>query len=145
MSEGTNIVSFIRTGGLDYNSNDGTWSGHGGDRTNSEGNTEVSVLDRVHLQFIITSLVGRYSTRDKSVQVTEAIVLPVDRWSSSGVAVVEGEVYLRDQPGIPSPVCNLRLIKGPLPFIILEPKEDTDQFFTAINNPQPPQDILPSS
>ena len=89
---------------------------------NSAGRTEVSVLGRQSIQFTITSLVGDYSTIDQSVQISPSIVLPADRWSSAGTAIVEGDVFLRDQPGVPSPVCNLKLVRGPLDFIILAPK-----------------------
>ena len=51
------------------------------------------------------------------------------------MAVVEGDVFLRDQPGVPSPVCNLRLVKGPLMFIILSPEKDSDPYFVAVNIP----------
>ena len=103
---------------------------------NSAGNTEVSVLERMHIQFTVTSLTGIYNTRDQSVQVLESIVLPSDRWSSAGMAVVEGDVFLRDQPGVPSAVCNLRLVKGPLMFIIMSPEGDSDPSFVAVNIPR---------
>ena len=32
-------------------------------------------------------------------------------------------------------MCNLRLVKWPLQFIILSPEEDTDPYFTAVNIP----------
>ena len=102
---------------------------------NSAGNTEVSVLERMHIQFTVTSLTGIYDTRVQSVQVLESIVLPSDRRSSAGMAVVEGDVFLRDEPGVPAPVCNLRLVKGLLMFIIMSPEVDSDPYFVAVNIP----------
>ena len=107
------MLSFIKTGALDYRSLDGTWTCRGGNRVNSQGHTEVSVLERIHLEFTLTSTSGAYDTCDRSVQVTGSLTLPDDRWSASGVALVDGDVFLRDQSGVPPPVCNLRLIKGP--------------------------------
>ena len=57
VSEGVNVLSFVSLGALDYRSSDGTWSCRGGDRVNSAGRTEVSVLERQSIQFTITSLV----------------------------------------------------------------------------------------
>ena len=111
MSEGTHIVSYVRKGALDYSSSAGTWLCRGESRTNSDGNLERSVLERVHLQFNIKVITSRYNLRERSVQLTESVVLPTDRWSSAGAAVIEGVVYLLDRPGSHLPVCNLRLIK----------------------------------
>ena len=33
-------------------------------------------------------------TRDRSVLVTDSMTLPEDRWSSSGAALVDGDVFL---------------------------------------------------
>ena len=57
VSEGVNVLSFVSLGALDYRSSDGTWACRGGDRVNSAGRTEVSVLERQSIQFTITSLV----------------------------------------------------------------------------------------
>ena len=135
VSEGTNVLSFVSLGALDYRSSDGTWACRGGDRVNTAGNTEVSVLERQHIQFTITSLIGVYSTLDRSVQISPSIVLPSDRWSSAGTAIVEGDIFLRDQPGVPSPFCNLKLLRGPLEFIILAPEGDDNPYFVAVNVP----------
>ena len=134
VDEGVNVLSYVSLGALDYRSSDGTWACRGGDRVNSAGNQEVSVLERQSVQFTIKSLVGVYSTIDRSVQVSPSIVLPADRWSSSGTASVEGDVYLRDQPGVPTPTCNLKLIRGPLDFVILPP-EGNSPYYVAVNIP----------
>ena len=47
VAEGHNIISFVRTGALDYTG--GTWTCRGGDRVNTQGNTEVLVLKRIHM------------------------------------------------------------------------------------------------
>ena len=135
MTEGTNIISYVRKGALDYSSSSGTWSCREESQTNSDGNLERSVLERVHLQFEIKVINGRYNLWNRSIQLTDSIVLTTDRWSSTGAATVEGVVYLQDRPGSPLPVCNLRLIKGPLPFVILEPRSESEDFYMAINVP----------
>ena len=134
VSEGVNILSFVSLGALDYRASDGTWACRGGDRLNSAGAQEVSVLERQSVQFTITSITGSYSTVDKSIQISPEIVLPSDRWSSAGTAVVEGDVLLLNKPGVPVPTCNLRLIRGPIDFVIISPEED-NPYFIAINLP----------
>ena len=61
MTEGTNIISYVHKGALDYSSSSGTWSCRGESRTNSDGNLKRSVLERVHLQFEIKVINGRYN------------------------------------------------------------------------------------
>ena len=134
VSEGVNILSFVSLGALDYRASDGTWACRGGDRINSAGAQEVSVLERQSIQFTITAIVGVYSTVDRSVQISPEIVLPADRWSSAGTAVVEGDVLLRNQPGVPTPTCNLKLIRGPIDFVIIGPEEGSP-YYVAINIP----------
>ena len=101
VKEGHNVLSFIRTGALDYRSLDGTWTCRGGNRVNSQGHTEVSVLERIHLEFTLTSTSGVYDTCDRSVQVTGSLTLPEDRWSASGVALVDGDYSCETSPGFP--------------------------------------------
>ena len=134
VDEGVNVLSYVSLGSLDYSSSSGTYSCRGGDRVNSAGNTETSVLERQSVQFSIKSLMGVYSTVDKSIQVSSSIVLPRDRWSSSGMASVEGEVYLRDSPGPPPLTCSLKLIRGPLDFLIFPPVGNAP-FYVAVNIP----------
>ena len=132
VSVGHNVISYVATGALDYSSQAGTWSCRGGRRADGQGHSEMDVLERAHVQLSLTTFTARYSIRDGSVQLDEETVLPSDRWSSSGAAVIEGEVFLRD-PGTPPPVCNLRLIRGPLTFLIMEPADPSEGYFTAIN------------
>ena len=134
VEEGVNVLSYVSLGSLDYSSSSGTYSCRGGDRTNSAGNQETSVLERQSVQFAIKSMMGVYSTIDNSIQVSSSIVLPRDRWSSYGTASVEGEVYLRDSPGPPPLTCSLKLIRGPLDFLIFPPVGDAP-FYTAVNIP----------
>ena len=134
VQEGVNVLNYVSLGSLDYSSSSGTYSCRGGDRTNSAGNQETSVFETQSVQFSIKSMMGIYSTVDKSIQVSSSIVLPRDRWSSYGTASVEGEVYLQDSPGTPPPTCSLKLIRGPLDFLIFPPVGDTP-FFTAVNIP----------
>ena len=129
------MISYIKTSALDYSSSTGTWSCRGGSRVDLHGNTEANVLERAHISFSIKSITGRYSLKDRSIQLDESKILPEDQWSASGAAIIEGEVYLLEHPGSPPPICNLRLIKGPLQFIILEPETEDDEYLTAVNIP----------
>ena len=67
------------------------------------------------------------------------------------MAVVEGDVFLRDQPGVPTATCNLKLIRGPLDFVILAP-EGNNPYYVAVNIPsrvkvsyQKPEVPIPSA
>ena len=133
VSEGHNVISYVATGALDYSSSSGTWSCRGGRRTDGQGHEEQDVLERAHIQLSLKSFSARYSLRDGSVQLDEDTVLPADRWSSAGTAVVEGEVFLQEHPGTPPPLCNLRLVRGPLAFLILEPESSSQGYYTAVN------------
>ena len=132
--EGVNIVSYVSLGALVYDPSSGTYSCRGGDRTNRAGNRETNVLERQSVQFSIKSIQAVYSTVDRSIQVTSSIVLHQDRWSTAGMASVEGEIYLRDSPGPPPLSCSLKLLRGPLDFLIFPPVGEAP-FYTAVNIP----------
>ena len=136
ISPGQNIMSYVKTGALDYSHGSRTWACRGGERVNSAGKPESDVLERAHVIFTLRRLKGRYNLQDKSNQVDGSTILPEDRWSTLGAASVEAAVFVLDQPGPPPPpACNLRLIRGPLDFLIIPPSQAGNRYVTAVNVP----------